>query len=68
MGLRRALAADTAVAALAGASDGRLGVGTLVAAVQQVLGEEPLGDERYDAELLDRVHDLVQAGVLLPPV
>ena len=69
VGLRRAVQADTATAALAGACDGQLGVGTLVAAVQQVLGEEPETDSpEHDAGLLDRVRDLVEAGVLLPPV
>ena len=68
VGLRRALQADTATAALAGACDGRLGVGTLVAAVQQVLGAEPGTDAGSVAGALDRVRDLVEAGVLLPPV
>ena len=68
VGLRRALEADTATAALAGACDGRLGVGTLVAAVQQVLGAEPGTDAGSVAGALDRVRDLVEAGVLLPPV
>ena len=39
VGLRRAFASDTATAALVGACDGTLPVGTLVAAVQQVLDE-----------------------------
>jgi hypothetical protein len=44
-------------------------VGTLVAAVQQVLGEEPDTDApEPGAVLLDRVRDLVEAGVLRPPV
>jgi methylase of polypeptide subunit release factors len=69
VGLRRAVQADTATAALAGACDGQLGVGTLVAAVQQVLGEEPDTDApEPGAVLLDRVRDLVEAGVLRPPV
>jgi hypothetical protein len=68
VGLRRALQVDTATAALAGACDGRLAVGTLVAAVQQLLGEEPSTDGGSDAGLLDRVRDLVEAGVLQPPV
>lgn len=61
VGLRRAFPADTATAALAGACDGRLPVGTLVAAVREVVGEAP-------ASLLDRVRELVGAGVLHPPV
>ena len=68
VGLRRAVRADTATAALAGACDGRLGVGTLVAAVQHVLGDEPVVDTWSVAELLDRVRGLVEAGVLVPPV
>jgi len=68
VGLRRAVRADTATAALAGACDGRLDVGTLVVAVQQLLGVEPGVDGGSVAEVLDRVRDLVEAGVLLPPV
>jgi hypothetical protein len=74
VGLRRAFRADTATAALAGACDGRLPVGTLVAAVREVLGEEPgddraaePGTERGDA-LLGSVRGLVEAGVLQPSV
>ena len=66
VGLRRALQADTATAALAGACDGRLGVGTLVAAVQQVLGEGQAVDGGSVTAALDRVRDLAEAGVLLP--
>ena len=61
VGLRRAFEADTAAAALAGACDGRLPVGTLVAAVGEVLGEVP-------DRLLDEVRDLVEVGVLHPAV
>jgi hypothetical protein len=61
VGLRRAVEADTAAAALAGACDGQLPVGTLVAAVREVLGEVPDG-------LLDEVRHLVEVGVLEPPV
>jgi methylase of polypeptide subunit release factors len=61
VGLRRAVEADTATAALAGACDGQLPVGTLVAAVREVLGEVPDG-------LLDEVRQLVEVGVLDPPV
>jgi methylase of polypeptide subunit release factors len=61
VGLRRAVEADTATAALAGACDGQLPVGTLVAAVREVLGEVPDG-------LLDEVRHLVEVGVLDPPV
>ena len=61
LGLRRAVEADTATAALAGACDGQLPVGTLVAAVREVLGGVPDG-------LLDEVRHLVDVGVLEPPV
>ena len=61
VGLRRAVEADTATAALAGACDGQLPVGTLVAAVREVLGELPDG-------LLDEVRNLVEVGVLDPSV
>jgi len=61
VGLRRVVEADTATAALTGACDGRLPVGTLVAAVREVLGEVPDG-------LLDEVRHLVEVGVLDPPV
>ena len=61
VGLRRAVEADTATAAVAGACDGQLPVGTLVAAVREVLGEAPDG-------LLDEVRHLVEVGVLDPPV
>jgi methylase of polypeptide subunit release factors len=61
VGLRRAVEADTATAALAGACDGQLPVGTLVAAVREVLGELPDG-------LLDEVRHLVEVGVLDPSV
>ncbi|HEX6936233.1 MAG TPA: methyltransferase [Actinomycetes bacterium] len=65
VGLRRAVACDTATAALAGACDGRLPVGTLVAAVLEVLGEDE-GSGR-DA-LLEQVRRLVEVGVLEPSV
>jgi methylase of polypeptide subunit release factors len=61
VGLRRAVEADTATAALAGACDGQLPVGTLVAAVREVLGTVP-------DELLDEVRHLVEVGVLQPRV
>ena len=61
VGLRRAVEADTATAALAGACDGQLPVGTLVAAVREVLGGLPDG-------LLDEVRHLVEVGVLDPSV
>jgi hypothetical protein len=61
VGLRRAVATDTATAALVGACDGQLAVGTLVAAVRDVLGDLPDG-------LLDEVRNLVEVGVLDPSV
>jgi methylase of polypeptide subunit release factors len=72
VGLRRAFASDTATAALVGACDGRLTVGTLVAAVRQVLGDDGGGDGIDGAEegrdLLAQVRVLVEAGVLTPSV
>ena len=62
-GLRRAFAADTATAALVGACDGRLSVGTLVAAVRQVLGDDDPGGT---PQLLEQVRVMVEAGVLAP--
>ena len=69
VGLRRAFASDTAAAALVGACDGTLPVGTLIAAVQQVLDEG--GDEGAgpgSTELLSQVRLMVEAGVLAPSV
>ena len=72
VGLRRAFASDTATAALVGACDGRLTVGTLVAAVRQVLGADGGGEGIDGAEegrdLLAQVRVLVEAGVLTPSV
>lgn len=65
VGLRRALAADTATAALAGACDGSLPVGTLVAAVLELVGAT---DGAAREELLHEARRLVEAGVLEPPV
>jgi methylase of polypeptide subunit release factors len=69
VGLRRAFASDTATAALVGACDGRLTVGTLAAAVRQVLGDDG-GDDGIDGHpnLLAQVRLLVEAGVLTPSV
>ena len=67
VGLRRAFASDTATAALVGACDGRLTVGTLVAAVRQVLGDDGGGEGIDDGpDLLAQVRVLVEAGVLTP--
>ena len=69
VGLRRAFASDTATAALVGACDGTLPVGTLIAAVQQVLDEG--GDDGAgpgSQELLSQVRLMVEAGVLAPSV
>ena len=73
VGLRRPLVSDTATAALVGACDGRLTVGTLVAAVRQVLadsgGDDGGGDGIDDSPgLLAQVRVLVEAGVLTPSV
>lgn len=65
VGLRRALAADTATAGLAGACEGSLPVGTLVAAVLELLGAP---DHEGREELLHEARRLVEAGVLEPPV
>ena len=72
VGLRRAFASDTATAALVGACDGTLPVGTLVAAVAQVLGDDrttcgarpPADSGTCSAQ----VRVLVEAGVLTPSV
>jgi methylase of polypeptide subunit release factors len=64
VGLRRAAASDTTTAAVVGACDGSLPLGTLVGAVEQLLGG-PAADR---AGLLRRVRELVEAGVLQPPV
>jgi methylase of polypeptide subunit release factors len=64
VGLRRAFAADTTTAAVVGACDGTLPLGTLVAAVDQLLGGAPADR----ADLLREVRDLVAAGVLRPSV
>ncbi len=63
VGLRRASAADTPTAALVGACEGTLPVGTLVAAVRQVLGDDRPEDA---ADLFSQVRDMVEAGVLTP--
>lgn len=65
VGLRRAVEADTAGAALVGACDGTLPVGTLVAAVLELLGDTD-GTGRED--LLREVRRLVEVGVLRPSV
>jgi methylase of polypeptide subunit release factors len=62
-GLRRAFAADTATAALVGACDGTLGVGRLVDAVREVLGDDVPGGTTH---LLEQVRVMVEAGVLTP--
>jgi hypothetical protein len=68
-GLRRAFSSDTATAALVGACDGTLPVCTLIAAVQQVLGEDDgTGAGPGSPELLGQVRLLVEAGVLTPSV
>ncbi len=68
-GLRRAFGSDTATAALVGACDGTLPVGTLIAAVRQVLGEDDgAGAGPGSPELLTQVRLLVEAGVLTPSV
>ncbi len=68
-GLRRAFSSDTATAALVGACDGTLPVCTLIAAVQQVLGDDDgTGAVPASGELLRQVRLLVEAGVLAPSV
>jgi methylase of polypeptide subunit release factors len=62
-GLRRAFAADTGTAALVGACDGTLGVGRLVDAVREVLGDGASGGTSH---LLEQVRVMVGAGVLTP--
>jgi methylase of polypeptide subunit release factors len=62
-GLRRAFGADTATAALVGACDGTLPVGTLVAAVREVLQDTAPAEP---SDLLEQVRAMVEAGVLAP--
>jgi methylase of polypeptide subunit release factors len=64
VGLRRAFAADTTTAAVVGACEGSLPLGTLVAAVEELLG----GSATDRGDLLRTVRELVAAGVLLPAV
>jgi len=63
IGLRRAFAADTGTAALVGACDGTLGVGRLVDAVREVLGDDASGGTPH---LFEQVRVMVEAGVLTP--
>lgn len=63
VGLRRPASVGTATAALAGACDGRLPVGALLAAVREVLdGDLAMSDQ----QVLDEVATLVEAGILRP--
>jgi methylase of polypeptide subunit release factors len=62
-GLRRAFATDTGTAALVGACDGTLGVGRLVDAVREVLGDDASGGTPH---LVEQVRVMVEAGVLTP--
>lgn len=66
VGLRRAHEVDTATAALAGACDGTLPVGALVAAVEQVVGQDASGTPVSRVDLLAQVRVLVESGVLTP--
>lgn len=58
VGMRRARPVDTVEAALAGASDGDLSVGQLLAAIGSILGEEPVQDH------IGAVRELVAEGFL----
>ena len=58
-GMRRARQVDTVTAALAGASDGDLTLSQLLAALAQILGEDPVTGEH-----LREVRDLVAEGFL----
>jgi hypothetical protein len=60
-GFRRVVDCDTAVAALAGACDGSVAVGTLVDAVAAILGEDSASAR---VRLLPQVRDLVETGFL----
>ena len=62
-GLCRAVAVDTALAALVGACDGDLQLGQLVAAVAGLLEVEPAA---LASDVLPRVRQLVADGFLLP--
>jgi hypothetical protein len=60
LGLRRARQVDTAEAALVGACDGDLTVGQILAALDQLLGD----DRAPRAERLDTVRSLLAEGFL----
>ena len=61
-GLRRARQADTVVAALAGACDGELPVGTLLEAIAELLDRDP---ERTREDYLGVVGELIDEGFLV---
>ncbi|WP_425846656.1 DUF7059 domain-containing protein [Agrococcus sp. TSP3-2-1] len=60
-GLGRSLSVDTALAALVGASDGDLPIGTLLAAIAGLL---EVDEAVLAADVLPRVRELVQTGFL----
>ena len=62
-GMRRARQVDTVEAALAGASDGDLTVGQLLAALAEILGDDAIG-ESGDVARLAGVRELVADGFL----
>ena len=63
-GFSRTIGVDPALAALVGASDGTLPVGVLIGAIAQLMdASEP--DLR--AELLPRVRELIDLGLLVVP-
>ena len=64
-GFGRLIALDTGLAALVGASDGELDVGSIVAALAQLLDVD---ERELAADLLPRVRELLEDGFLQHPL
>ncbi|WP_241978147.1 methyltransferase [Cryobacterium sp. TMT2-42-4] len=64
-GFGRSIALDTGLAALVGASDGELDVGSIVAALAQLLDVD---ESELAADLLPRVRELLEDGFLQHPL
>jgi Methylase of polypeptide chain release factors len=63
-GLGRVVPVDTALAAFVGACDGELTVGAIIAAIAQL---SSVDETALLGDLLPRVRELIEIGVLLPP-
>ncbi|MDQ1581577.1 MAG: hypothetical protein QOD05_2352, partial [Microbacteriaceae bacterium] len=61
-GFGRTYPLDTALAAVIGACDGELSIGAITAAIAQLLDVD---EEALRAEVLPRIRELVEVGVLL---